>query len=44
MDRAATCRARFRPFFSPAVGEWFTCAAIANDNNGELVRFASEAG
>ena len=30
---------RFRPFFNPATGEWITYTAVAEDNNGQLVRF-----
>lgn len=30
----------FRPFFNPATGEWITYTAIAEDNHGQLVRFA----
>jgi quercetin dioxygenase-like cupin family protein len=29
----------FRPFFNPATGEWITYTAIAEDNDGQLVRF-----
>jgi quercetin dioxygenase-like cupin family protein len=29
----------FRPFFNPATGEWIEYTAVAEDNNGELVRF-----
>jgi len=29
----------FRPFFNPATGEWITYTAIAEDSNGQLVRF-----
>ena len=30
---------RFRPFFNPATGEHIQYTAVAEDNNGELVRF-----
>ena len=29
----------FRPFFNPATGEWITYTAIAEDSDGQLVRF-----
>ena len=29
----------FRPFFNPATGEWINYTAIAEDNDGQLVRF-----
>ena len=29
----------FRPFFNPATGEWIEYTAVAEDSNGELVRF-----
>ena len=29
----------FRPFFNPATGEWIEYTAVAEDNNGGLVRF-----
>ena len=29
----------FRPFFNPATGEWITYTALAEDNDGQLVRF-----
>jgi len=31
--------ARFRPFFNPATGEHIQYTAVAEDSNGELVRF-----
>ena len=32
-------RDRFRPFFNPATGEWITYTALAEDSDGQLVRF-----
>ena len=29
----------FRPFFNPATGEWITYTALAEDSDGQLVRF-----
>ena len=29
----------FRPFFNPATGEWIEYTTVAEDSNGELVRF-----
>ena len=29
----------FRPFFNPATGEWITYTAVAEDSDGQLVRF-----
>jgi quercetin dioxygenase-like cupin family protein len=29
----------FRPFFNPATGEWITYTAIAEDSDGQFVRF-----
>ncbi len=29
----------FRPFFNPATGEWIEYTAVAEDSDGELVRF-----
>ena len=29
----------FRPFFNLATGEWIEYTAVAEDSNGELVRF-----
>src|ERR1700678_1860978 len=29
----------FRPFFNPATGEWIEYTTVAQDTNGELVRF-----
>jgi quercetin dioxygenase-like cupin family protein len=39
MPQADTPAAGFRPFFNPATGEWITYTAIAEDNQGQLVRF-----
>ena len=30
----------FRPFFSPATGEWIEFTAVAEDSDGQLVRFS----
>ena len=30
----------FRPFFNPATGEWITYTALAEDSDGQLVRFS----
>ncbi len=30
----------FRPFFSPATGEWIEYTAVAEDTGGELIRFS----
>ena len=30
----------FRPFFNPATGEWIEYTAVAEDTDGELVRFS----
>ena len=29
----------FHPFFNPATGEWIEYTTVAEDSNGELVRF-----
>ncbi len=29
----------FRPSFNPATGEWITYTALAEDSDGQLVRF-----
>ena len=39
MSQEGSPTARFRPFFNPATGEWITYTAIAEDNDGQLVRF-----
>jgi quercetin dioxygenase-like cupin family protein len=30
---------RYRPFFNPATGEWIEYTTVAEDSDGELVRF-----
>jgi hypothetical protein len=30
----------FRPFFNPATGEWITYSAVAEDSDGQFVRFS----
>jgi hypothetical protein len=30
----------FRPFFNPATGEWIEFTAVAEDNDGQLIRFS----
>ena len=30
---------KYRPFFNPATGEWIQYTTVAEDNDGELVRF-----
>jgi hypothetical protein len=30
----------FRPFFNPATGEWIEFTAVAEDSDGQLVRFS----
>jgi len=39
MSQEDSPTASFRPFFNPATGEWITYTAIAEDNDGQLVRF-----
>ena len=39
MPEADSHTAMFRPFFNPATGEWIEYTAIAQDSNGQLVRF-----
>jgi len=40
MPQADNSVAGFRPFFNPATGEWITCTALAEDSDGQLVRFS----
>lgn len=30
----------FRPFFNPATGEWIELTSVAEDSDGQLVRFS----
>ena len=39
MPQADNSVAGFRPFFNPATGEWITYTALAEDSDGQLVRF-----
>jgi quercetin dioxygenase-like cupin family protein len=39
MPHADNSVAGFRPFFNPATGEWITYTALAEDSDGQLVRF-----
>ncbi len=39
MPQAENSVAGFRPFFNPATGEWITYTALAEDSDGQLVRF-----
>ena len=39
MPQADNSVAGFRPFFNPATGEWVTYTALAEDSDGQLVRF-----
>jgi hypothetical protein len=38
MRQADSPATGFRPFFNPATGEWITYTALAEDNDGQLVR------
>ncbi len=40
MHQAHSPMTGFRPFFNPATGEWITYTALAEDNQGQFVRFA----
>ena len=39
MSQADSPVTGFRPFFNPATGEWITYTALAEDSDGQLVRF-----
>ena len=39
MPQADNSVTGFRPFFNPATGEWITYTALAEDSDGQLVRF-----
>jgi mannose-6-phosphate isomerase-like protein (cupin superfamily) len=39
MSQEDSPTASFRPFFNPATGEWITYTALAEDSDGQLVRF-----
>jgi mannose-6-phosphate isomerase-like protein (cupin superfamily) len=39
MPQADSPATGFRPFFNPATGEWITYTALAEDSDGQLVRF-----
>ena len=39
MPQAESPVTGFRPFFNPATGEWITYTALAEDSDGQLVRF-----
>ncbi|HEV8277689.1 MAG TPA: cupin domain-containing protein [Streptosporangiaceae bacterium] len=39
MSQEDSSTTSFRPLFNPATGEWITYTAIAEDNDGQLVRF-----
>ena len=39
MPQADSPATAFRPFFNPATGEWITYTALAEDSDGQLVRF-----
>ena len=39
MPQADSSVTGFRPFFNPATGEWITYTALAEDSDGQLVRF-----
>jgi uncharacterized membrane protein YdfJ with MMPL/SSD domain/quercetin dioxygenase-like cupin family protein len=38
-SRGGAVMTTFRPFFNPATGEWIEYTTVAEDSNGELVRF-----